>query len=134
MKIQDNESFVTIQDFASADGLGLCCTCDFEGSELVLSQCFVTGVKGVRDAVDHVISANEQGGTIPYRYGLIHTMVKSEARTPGMLVSGKGNGAIATIKREWGIRRNLARKKVPVIMDLVLSLAQLQIAENKTRI
>jgi hypothetical protein len=121
-----------IKDFVTPCGEGLCCTTDFKGEELVLSQCFVTGVHGVRKAVDMVISANSEGGTIPHRYGLILTMAKAEARSPsGMRMTNAGNGVSATIKREWGISRNLRRNKVPVVMELVLGLAQLQLEHNR---
>ncbi len=120
-----------ISDFSAPDGYGLCCTTEHNGQELVLSQCFKDGTTGVREAVDKVVNAISEGGTIAWRYNMIMTMVESEARTPGMLVTGKGNGAIATIKREWGIRRNLARDKVPTIMSLVMSLAKLQLEANE---
>ena len=118
-------------DFSAHDGYGLCCTTEHNGKELVLSQCFKDGTTGVREAVDKVVNAISEGGTIAWRYNMIMTMVESEARTPGMLVTGKGNGAIATIKREWNIRRNLARDKVPTIMSLVMSLAKLQLEANE---
>ena len=57
--------------------------------------------------------------------GGMKTMVAQEAAFAGMLVTGKGNGAIATIKREWGVKRNLRRDKLPLIMDMVLSLGAL---------
>lgn len=119
-----------ISDFSAPDGYGLCASTTLNGQELVLSQCFNDGTTGVREAVDKVVNAVSQGGPVAMRYNMILTMVESEARTPGMLVTGKGNGAIATMKREWGIRRNLARNKVPVIMDLVMQLARLQIEAN----
>lgn len=119
-----------ISDFSAADGYGLCCTSEHNGRELVLSQCFKNGTAGVREAVDMVVNAYAQSGPIAARYGMIETMVKMEARTPGMLVTGKGNGAIASIKREWDIKRNLARDKVPAVMDLVMSLAALQMQAN----
>ena len=119
-----------ISDFSAPDGYGLCCTSEHNGRELVLSQCFKNGTTGVREAVDMVVNAYAQSGPIAARYGMIETMVKMEARTPGMLVTGKGNGAIASIKREWGISRNLARDKVPTVMDLIMSLAALQMEAN----
>lgn len=119
-----------ISDFSAPDGYGLCCTSEHNGKEFVLSWCFKNGPKSVREAVDMVVHAYAQGGPIAARYGMIESMVKMEARTPGMLVTGKGNGAIATIKREWDIKRNLARDKIPVVMDLVMSLAALQMKEN----
>ena len=119
-----------ISDFSTLDGYGLCCTSEHNGEELILSECFKNGPTSVREAVDKVVSAYSKGGPIAARYGIIETMVKMEARTPGMLVTGKGNGAIATIKREWDIKRNLARDKVPLIMGLVMDLATLQLKEN----
>ena len=119
-----------ISDFSAPDGYGLCCTSEHNGKELVLSQCFKNGTTSVREAVDMVVNAYAQGGPIAARYGMIETMVKMEARTPGMLVTGKGNGAIASIKREWDISRNLARDKVPLVMGLVMDLATLQMQAN----
>jgi len=119
-----------ISDFSSRDGYGLCCTSEHNGKELVLSQCFKNGTASVREAVDMVVEAASKGGPIAARYNMIETMVKMEARTPGMLVTGKGNGAIATIKREWDIKRNLARDKIPTVMGLVMDLAALQLQAN----
>lgn len=118
-----------ISDFSTLDG-GLCCTSEHNGKELVLSQCFKNGAIDVRKAVDMVVDAYAQGGPIAARYGMIESMVKMEASMPGMLVTGKGRGAIASIKREWNISRNLARDKVPTVMDLVMSLAALQLQAN----
>ncbi len=122
-----------ISDFSAPDGYGLCCTSEHNGKELVLSQCFKDGTHGVREAVDKCVESVSEGGPVAARYGMILTMVESEVRT-GMLVTGKGNGAVATIKREWGIRRNLARDKIPTVMQLVMSLAGLQINENRKHI
>ena len=77
-----------------------------------------------------VVNAYAQSGPIAARYGMIQTMVKMEASMPGTLATGKGNGAIASIKREWNISRNLARDKVPTVMGLVMSLAALQMEAN----
>ena len=117
-----------ISDFVNEDGYGLCCSTPFEDGELVLSQCFDNGTHGVRQAVDMVLEAASEGPVVASRYGMIQTMCAAEADS-GMLVTGKGGGAIASIKREWGMRRNLARKKVPLAMSLVLSLASLQARE-----
>ena len=119
-----------ISDFSAPDGYGLCCTSEHNGNELVLSQCFKNGTTGVREAVDMVVNAYAQSGPIAARYGMIQTMVKMEASMPGTLATGKGNGAIASIKREWNISRNLARDKVPTVMGLVMSLAALQMEAN----
>jgi len=121
MKITDFESNRYYGD------TGLCVTSeDNKGNELVLSQCFNDGVDGVRCAVDMLVVATSVDDMSRHRYGFMGSMVKMEADMPGMLVTGKGNGAIATIKREWKIKRNLPRHKVPVVMSLVASLAQLQ--------
>lgn len=95
-----------------------------------MSQQFDDGVYGVRKAVDMVVDAVSKGGPVGARYSLILTMVEQEARWPNMRVTNKGNGAIASIKREWGIMRNTRRAKVPVIMSVILSLAKLQIEHN----
>ena len=125
-----------ISDFGSQrfDGdTGLCASCtDDRGNELVLSQCFINGVDGVRVAVDMLMKASSADDMTRVRYAMMGTMVKQEAAMPGMLVTGKGNGAIATIKREWKINRNLPRHKVPVVMSLIASLAQLQSEYNAT--
>ena len=121
---------VKISDFSAPDGYGLCCTSEHNGKELVLSQCFKNGTASVREAVDKVVDAYAQSGPVAARYGMIYSMVRMEARTPGMLVTGKGNGAIATIKREWDIKRNLARDKIPLVMGLVMDLARLQMQAN----
>lgn len=125
-----------ISDFGSHrfDGdTGLCASCtDDRGNELILSQCFIDGVDGVRVAVDMFMKASSADDMTRIRYGMIGTMVKHEATMPDMLVTSKGNGAIATIKREWRIERNLPRHKVPVVMSLIASLAQLQGEYNET--
>lgn len=95
-----------------------------------MSQQFNDGVYGVRKAVDMVVDAASKGNTVAARYSLIHTMVEQEARWPNMRVTNKGNGAIATIKREWGIARNTRRAKVPMIMSCILSMAKMQIVHN----
>ena len=116
-----------IDDFiiGTEDGFGLCATAEFDNKEFILSEQFVDGVFGVKEAVNKAAVAMEKGGTISARYPLMKTMVAQEAAFAGMLVTGKGNGAIATIKREWGVKRNLRRDKLPLIMDMVLSLGAL---------
>ena len=116
-----------IEDFVvkSRAGFGLCATTEIDGKEFCLSEQFDEDIFGVKDAVGMVADAMHKGGTIGVRYTLIQTMVEQEAAYAGMLVTGKGNGAIATIKREWGIKRNLRRTKVPVIMEMVLALGAL---------
>ena len=125
-----------ISDFGSQryDGdTGLCASCtDNRGNELVLSQCFIMGVDGVRLAVDMYLESISADDMTRIRYAMIGTMCKQEADNAGMLVTGKGNGAIASIKREWKMNRNLPRHKVPVVMSLVSSLAQLQMDFNAT--
>tara|TARA_R100001460_G_scaffold102827_1_gene147580 strand:+ start:2265 stop:2639 length:375 start_codon:yes stop_codon:yes gene_type:complete len=118
-----------ISDF-STPGNGLCCTSEHKGRELILSRCFKNGTASVREAVDMVVNAYAQSGPVAARYSMIETMVKMEARRPGSLATGKGNGAIASIKREWDIKRNLARDKVPLVMGLVMDLAALQMQAN----
>jgi len=102
--------------------------------EVVLSQQFDEGVLGVRKAVDMVVAASAAGGTVPYRYGLILTMVEQEIRfgggTSDMRVTGKGGGAITSIKRELGMRRQMPRRFAAVVLEGVLNLAQLQIRHN----
>ena len=129
-----------ITDFASPDGLGLCAsmaTMDADGNpdeEVVLSQQFNDGVLGVRKAVDMVVEASAAGGTIPYRYGLILTMVEAEVRwgagTNDMRVTGTNGGAITSIKRELGMRRQMPRRFAAVVLEGVLNLARLQIRHN----
>lgn len=116
-----------IDDFVigTEDGFGLCATAEFDNKEFILSEQFVDGVFGVKEAVDKAALAMEEGGTISARYPMMKTMVAQEAAFPGMLVTGKGSGAIATVKREWGVKRNLRRDKLPLIMDMVLGLGAL---------
>ena len=118
-----------ISDFSDQDGYGLCCTVPFEGKDLILSHCFNNGTHGVREAVDQVIQAMSQSPVIAARYSMIHSMCEAEVDT-GMLMTNSGGGAIRSIKREWDITRNLARKKVPIVMSLILSLAKLQLQAN----
>ena len=118
-----------ISDFSDQDGYGLCCTVPFEGKDLILSHCFDNGTHGVREAVDKVIQATSEGPVIAARYSMIYRMCETEVDT-GMLMTSRGGGAIRSIKREWNMTRNLARKKVPIVMSLVLSLAKLQLQAN----
>jgi hypothetical protein len=114
---------------------GLCATvATHEGEEVVLSQQFNRGTQGVRLAVNKVLHANSADGTIPMRYHLIQTMVEQEARfaavDPTMRVTGKGGGAITSIKRELGMRRQMPRRFAPVVLEGVLNLARLQLIHN----
>jgi len=45
-------------------------------------------------------------------------------------VTGKGGGAITSIKRELGMRRQMPRRFAAVVLEGVLNLAQLQIRHN----
>ena len=116
-----------IDDFVvmTGAGFGLCATTEIDGKEFIISEAFDEDIFGVKDAVGMVADAMHEGGTIAMRYPLMKTMVAQEAAFAGMLVTGKGNGAIATIKREWGIKRNLRRTKVPAIMACIIGLGAL---------
>jgi len=119
------------EDFVDErDGMGVCVTipqtfAPYMKGEVVLSQCMIDGTAGAREAVEKMYDNITQAGPVGMRYQLMVTMAESEARAPGMLVTGKGNGAIATLKREFRLKRNLARWKVPVAIKGVQHLAAL---------
>jgi len=109
---------MNFDDFKAEDNYGVCVTipqtfADYMEDEVILSQCMIDGTLGARKAVEQIYDQVSQGGPVGMRFSLNVGMAEMEARTPGMLVTGKGNGAIATMKREYGFRRNIARWKIP---------------------
>tara|TARA_Y100001963_G_C6708232_1_gene412969 strand:- start:128 stop:511 length:384 start_codon:yes stop_codon:yes gene_type:complete len=114
------------EEFETENGLALTIADPEFKEPLIVENHFDSGEQGLLDAVNKVVEAANAGGTIPLRYNMIARMVSMEARMPGTLVTGKGNGAISTIKREWGIKRNTRRWKTPHIMGAVMFLAHLR--------
>lgn len=114
------------EQFETENGLGLTIANPEFKEPLIVENHFDSGEQGLFDAVNMVVEAANEKGTIPLRYNMIARMVNMEAQMPGILVTGKGNGAISTIKREWGIKRNTRRWKAPHIMEAVMFLAHLR--------
>ena len=114
------------EQFETENGLGLTVANPEFKEPLIVENHFDSGEQGLLDAVNMVVEAANAEGTVRFRYNMIARMVDTEARMPGLLVTGKGNGAISTIKREWGIKRNTRRWKTPHIMEAVMFLAHLR--------
>ena len=112
---------MNFDDFKAEDDYGVCVTiprdfADYMKDEVILSQCMIDGTLGAREAVEKIYDQVSQGGPVGMRFSLNVTMAEQEVRTPGMLVTGKGNGAVASMKREFRMRRNLPRWKVPAAL------------------
>ena len=90
---------------------------DYMKGKVVLSECLKDGTLGAMKAVEKIYNQVMQGGPVGIRFGLNVSMAEMEAKSPtGMLMTGKGNGVIATMKREYGFKRNLPRWKVPAAL------------------
>ena len=127
---------MNFDDFKAEDDYGVCVTIprdfapDYMKDEVILSQCMIDGTLGARKAVEQIYDQVSQGGPVGMRFSLNVTMAEQEVRMPGMLVTGKGNGAVATMKREYGFRRNLPRWKVPAALRGLEHLTALYAAKN----
>ena len=134
---------MNFDDFKEEDDYGVCVTIpqNYDGKssymkdEVILSQCMIDGTYGARKAVEKIYNQVSRGGPVGFRFSINVSMAELEAKSPtGMLMTGKGNGAIATMKREYGFRRNLPRWKVPAALRGLEHLAGLYAVREEEKI
>ena len=119
---------VRLQDFS--DGyFGYCVTSKLDGKEFVLSQMFVEGTKGVGDAMRTMCDQMRDIPTITFRW---MTLIRGmELEQKGMRLTNKAPDASAIVKREFGIRKGLSKKKTAFAFEILLELARMMMIEGE---
>jgi len=109
---------------------GYCATAnDDEGKEVVLSQCFKEGTIGVGKAMREIVSQMNTIPTIGIRYMMLQQGIRAEMN--GMRLTNKAPAASALIKKEFGLRKGLSKKKTGVAFSILLSLANMLLEEQR---
>ena len=119
---------VSLQDFS--DGyFGYCVTSELDGKEFVLSQMFVEGTKGVGDAMRTMCDQMRDIPTITFRW---MTLIKGmELEQKGIRMTAKAPPATAIVKKEFGIRKGLSKKKTAFAFEILLELARMMMIEGE---
>ena len=109
---------------------GYCATADDdEGKEVILSQCFKEGTTGVGKAMHKVVDQLNTIPTIAVRYTMLQHGIRAEMN--GMRLTAKAPAASAIIKKEFGLRKGLSKKKTGVAFSMLLGLAQMLREEQR---
>ncbi len=116
------------EDFS--DGLdGYCCTSTLDGEEFILSQQFTGGTEVVGMSVRKIAHELREIPTISMRYGMLQMGIETEMK--GMRLTGKGRSCSAIVKHEYGVSKNLSKKKTLLAFQLLLQLGQMLYKEQK---
>lgn len=104
---------------------------DTTGKEVVLSQCFKEGTKGVGDAMRTMVDQMNTIPTISFRWSMLMTGIKMEQK--GMKLTGKTSDSSAIVKREFGMR-NVSKRKTELAFGMLISLACMLKDEGETHV
>ena len=120
-----------LSDFS--DGYyGYCCTSELDGKEFILSQCFIEGTKGVGDAIRKMSDQIRDIPTIRFRYSMLLTGMELEMK--GIRLTAKAPASSAIVKKDFGIRKGMSKKKTHLAFELLINLTKLYMAEGETHV
>jgi len=111
---------------------GYCCTSELDGKEFILSQCFTEGTKGVGDAIRKMSDQIRDIPTIGFRYNML--LIGMEAEMKGMRLTAKAPPCSAIVKKDFGVRKGMSKKKTHLAFELLLNLTQLYMEEGETHV
>lgn len=118
---------MNIMDFSDGH-TGFCCTTELDGKEFILSQCFELGTYGVGEAIRKIMKEIAEIPTIGLRHSMILRGIDIEQR--GMRLTNKAPACSAIVKREYGVRKGLSKKKTGEAFHVCLSLAHMALKEG----
>ena len=110
-----------LSDFS--DGYyGYCATIDDEetGKEVILSQCFKEGTKGVGDAMRKMVDQMNDIPTIMIRWSMLLQGIELEQK--GIRLTNKTSDSSAIVKKEFGLR-NVSKRKTHIAFSTLIQLA-----------
>tara|TARA_R110002110_G_scaffold10882_2_gene53348 strand:+ start:2321 stop:2686 length:366 start_codon:yes stop_codon:yes gene_type:complete len=108
------------EDFSDGED-GYCVTSDLDGKEFILSQCFNLSTFGVGQAMRRMVEEMNAVPTIGVRYMMLQRGIEVEQM--GMRLTGKTSAASAIVKREYGIKKGMSKKKTGHAFAILLQLA-----------
>tara|TARA_R110001592_G_scaffold363343_1_gene684544 strand:+ start:12163 stop:12537 length:375 start_codon:yes stop_codon:yes gene_type:complete len=111
---------LTLEDFSDGEG-GYCVTTFLDGKEFILSHCFQLGTFEVGVAVDKLVYEMETIPTIAMRHRMILNGIQIEMK--GMRLTSKAPACSAIVKREYGVKKGLSKKKTLEAFSCLLHLA-----------
>lgn len=111
---------LTLEDFSDGEG-GYCVTTFLDGKEFILSQCFDNGTYAVGLAVNKLVNEMETIPTITIRHRMILNGIQIEMQ--GMRLTNKAPACSAIVKREYGVKKGLSKKKTFEAFSCLLHLA-----------
>ena len=101
---------------------GFCATGYTEdGEEVILSHCFKDGVEGVSRALRKMVNQLNEIPTIAFRWLTLGSGMSLEIMTGTQLT--RGPSATARVKTEFGITKNLSKKKTRTAWEMLTDLA-----------
>lgn len=118
---------MNIMDFSDGH-TGFCCTTELDGKEFILSQCFELGTYGVGEAIRKIMKEIDEIPTIGLRHSMILRGIDIEQK--GMRLTNKAPACSAIVKREYGVRKGLSKKKTGEAFQVCLSLAHMALKEG----
>ncbi len=118
---------MSIMDFSDGH-TGFCCTTELDGKEFILSQCFELGTYGVGEAVRKIMKEIAEIPTIGLRHSMLLRGIKIEQI--GMRLTNKAPACSAIIKKEYGVRKGMSKKKTGQAFHVCLSLAHMALKEG----
>ena len=116
------------EDFSDDYG-GYCVTSELDGKEFILSQCFTEGTQGVGAAVRDIVTQMNTIPTVGIRFMMLQRGIAMEQK--GIRMTAKAPAASAIVKREFGVRKGMSKAKTGMALTLLLTLANMVMAEQK---
>lgn len=119
-----------LEDFTDGED-GYCATGDIDGKEFILSEAFTEGSHGVGKAVRKIVHQFETIPTIGIRFHMLQAGIEAEQN--GMRLTAKAPPATVLVKREFGVKRGMSKKKTGVALSMLLTFANMMMKENNSR-
>ena len=110
------------EEFSDGNG-GFCATTMDNGEEFILSQQFKEGTHGVGVAMERLVHEMNTVPTIGMRFIMLKRGIEMEQM--GMRLTSKAPACSAIVKREYGVRKGLSKRKTGIAFGLLLQLAAL---------
>tara|TARA_R110002110_G_scaffold242740_2_gene459125 strand:- start:870 stop:1259 length:390 start_codon:yes stop_codon:yes gene_type:complete len=116
------------EEFSDGAG-GYCVTTMDNGEEFILSQQFKEGTHGVGVAVERIVHEMNTIPTMGVRFMMLKRGIEVEQM--GMRLTSKAPACSAIVKREYGVRKGLSKRKTGVAFELLLELARMLYKERQ---
>ena len=111
-----NDFIVALDDDAYHQGL------DVTVGTYDISSGMVEGVTGVAKAVKKIVEQQQTIPTIAIRFLYLRRGIEIEQQ--GMRMTSKAPSASAIVKRDFGVKKGLSKRKTGEIFEVLLTLAQ----------